>query len=285
MNILSNIDMKELIRIFIILLILPACFLLINPGEKIQIFIAPENGIDSKTVQPDIIQQPQQIKKEPVAEPQVGAIEAVAGKEEKIAQPQIEKSQVVEPKEQEYDMSRSFQKIIEKTIAEKEKGAFDKENIDSVSFHGKAKEFSTISDGQIVFVEGDKPSWGYMRITFKKPVDLWQSNITFFAKGVDAGQGISVAITDINRRTSPSNELYMINLSKDWEKISISVDDISAVGIDRSKVAQIKIMFNSSKDLTEKAVCIIKGISLVKTKKIAKSLMIRALDIFKPEKS
>lgn len=123
--------------------------------------------------------------------------------------------------------------------------SFGKEYIAGINFYGGAKPQSRIDEESLVLVAADEAKWAYAQIDFRQPVDLRSKSITFLAKGTVGREILKIALTDISRRTTHTNELCRIELTADWQEVTIGAEEIKTANIDKGKVGHIKFIIDS----------------------------------------
>lgn len=114
--------------------------------------------------------------------------------------------------------------------------------IDNIDFFGNINPYGREVDGEVVIALLNSPGWGYVNITFKNSVDLWNNAVSFFARGREGNETLRVAITDRNKRTSHLNGSYSVKLSGEWHRIIVNAEQIKAQCLDKSKIISIKLI-------------------------------------------
>ncbi|MCG8432384.1 MAG: hypothetical protein MJA29_14600, partial [Candidatus Omnitrophica bacterium] len=150
---------------------------------------------------------------------------------------------MLKPAEQ-MDVKRSPRARIKKTAVvgeEEDTGpSTDTACVARVNFYGAAGD--TIYDDGMLRIEADegRARRSYALVEFVEPVDFFKSTLTFFAKA-GAAETMEVGFTDVKRRTTPKEDMVILDLEPDYKKLSVRGEDIRAYGIDKSRITAIKI--------------------------------------------
>ncbi len=123
--------------------------------------------------------------------------------------------------------------------------SFDRKYVASINFYGAAKPQSKINEGSLMLVASGEAKWAYAKLDFREQVNIGDNSITFLAKGALGREILKIALADANRRTAHMDELYSIELTTDWQKITIGAEEIKTASIDRSRIAYIKFVIDS----------------------------------------
>ena len=111
-----------------------------------------------------------------------------------------------------------------------------------VNFYGVNAGDSIYDDGMLrIEAEEGRTRRSYALVEFVEPVDFFKSTLTFFAKAGGEAEAMEIGFTDLKRRTTPKEDMVTIDLEPDYKKLSVRGEDIRAYGIDKSRIASIKI--------------------------------------------
>jgi hypothetical protein len=114
--------------------------------------------------------------------------------------------------------------------------------VEGVSFLGAIDQAeSSFSDDTITITSGGTQRWAYAVLRFRKPFDLTQNTLVFKID-VNLPSMITVCFSDAERRTMGTDEVIALQVPAD-QTVSISGRDIKSFGIDKARVASIKISF------------------------------------------
>ncbi len=120
--------------------------------------------------------------------------------------------------------------------------------ISQIDLYGEMAGKSSPSEGILNIEIEEKTAWGYMSLIFKKRLNLWEDSLVFYAQGAKGNEILSIGFTDAARRTSADDELLVIPLTSEPQKITIKARDVKSIGLDKSTIASISFFILKSSD-------------------------------------
>jgi hypothetical protein len=116
--------------------------------------------------------------------------------------------------------------------------------VKGVYFLADAKNFSRVTDDQIVLCNSRGNGWASYSIEFKEPLDLRSFNITYTARGEKGGEYLSVALVDSENRSFVIEKEYLPRILKDWRDYKVNFTSVRNA-IDLGSIVSIRFEFGT----------------------------------------
>lgn len=135
-------------------------------------------------------------------------------------------------------------------------------------FAGDAKNYSRVSDSELVLCNSRGAGWANYTIELKEPLDLTKLDLKYVAKGAKGGEMLGIVIVDADNR-SYRVEGHTGKLTKDWRDYKVNFGPVrKAVGL--NNISMIKLEFGSlTAQNSAMATIFLKGLYATKTKRMA----------------
>ncbi len=113
------------------------------------------------------------------------------------------------------------------------------------AFFGDAIAGSKISQDEIILSNSSGTGSASYRIEFKKPLNLSNHEIGYFARSVSDGTKMVLMVTDSDNRAYRVEDTEIAKLSKDWHAYSVNFKPVKG-SIDLKNVSGIRFEFGAS---------------------------------------
>ncbi|MBN1872298.1 MAG: hypothetical protein JW800_06975 [Candidatus Omnitrophica bacterium] len=152
-------------------------------------------------------------------------------------------------------------------------GRLNQALVKKLGFYGGALSMSRMTgDGLILFNDGSA-EWASVGIDLLQPMDLSNSTLDFFIKGISGTESLELMLRDVNADSYLPQAKHVIfdrNMGRDWQFVSISFNDFKNA-CDTKKIKHIGLEFGTQTVFNEPGISIqIKNMRIVKNSAINK---------------
>jgi hypothetical protein len=146
-------------------------------------------------------------------------------------------------------------------------GRLNRSIVKKLAFYGAASTKSKVMhDGLFLFNDGTT-GWASAGFDFTEPIDLSNSNLDFFIKGIRGSESLKLFLRDADSNSympQAHHNIFKRNMAKDWQYVSISFGKFNGA-YDPKKIQHIGFEFGTQTTSNESGASIfIKNLKIVK---------------------